>query len=86
MTQVRERLNKVPTKLDWLLPLALALLSLAVSGWSNYNRTDREMSNRVTAVETQQRNDGLQLERIERRVERVDEKVDKVLDVVAARR
>lgn len=61
--------------MDWVLPIALALLSLAVSGWANYNRTDKELTNRVTAVEVQQKNDGQRLERIENKLDRVLEAV-----------
>lgn len=62
-----------------VVAIALALLSLVVSAYSGYTHDDKKTGERITAVETQQLNDG-------RRLERIEDKVDKVLDVVATRR
>jgi len=43
--------------------LVIALLSLALSAYAGYTHNDKEVSNRVTAIETQQVNDTKAIER-----------------------
>lgn len=63
--------------LEWMIPV---LITLGVSGWVGYSHNDKEITNRVTAVETQQKADDKRLERIEVAVDRVDQKVDRLLE------
>lgn len=67
---------------SWLVPVLIALSSLVVSGWVGYGSNDKDMSNRVTAVEVQQENDGKHLEHIEQRFDKQDEKLDRLNDNV----
>jgi CHASE1-domain containing sensor protein len=72
------KLDVVPTKRDWvpvLIPIMLALLSLVITGFISYNRTDKQVEHRVTVIETKQDYNDIRLERIEN-------KVDKILDKV----
>lgn len=62
-------------KREWFIPIALALVSLLVSGWVSYNNTDRITASRIAVVETQQHNN-------ERRLERIENKVDRLLDAM----
>lgn len=64
-------------KKEWFV-VALAIFSLAVSSFVGYSNNDKAISERVSVVETQQRNDGARLERIER-------KLDSVLDELRRR-
>ena len=69
---IRERyLDRVPTKRDWIVPIAIATASLAASAFANYNSTDKETASRISIVETQQKNDGQRLERIEGKIDRL---------------
>jgi hypothetical protein len=70
MGRIRERLNEVPTKRDWLIPVVLALLSLAASAFANYNDNDKNLTSRIAVVENQQKNDTQRLERIETKLDR----------------
>jgi hypothetical protein len=68
-------MDRTPTRRDWLLPLAMAGLSLVVSGWVNYSSNDKITIGRVVAVETQQKNDGQRLERIENKLDKILERI-----------
>lgn len=59
----------------WLVPVLLALFSLAVSAYGAYARNDKEMAQRVTTVEVQQKNDGEAIDRIEKKVDRILDKM-----------
>lgn len=56
----------------WMVPIIIALLSLAVSGFAAYSHNDKEIASRVTAVETQQKND-------HEGIKELNEKVDRLL-------
>lgn len=76
MSEIQERyLDRVPTKRDWIVPVLLALMALAVSAYAGYSSTDKEMASRISVVETQQKNDGQRLERIEDKIDRLLEYV-----------
>lgn len=59
----------VPVNTTWIVPVALAVLSLAMSSWSSYTNQDRITSQRITVVETNRRNDNARLDRIENKVD-----------------
>lgn len=62
----------IPAKLtEWLVPFIL----VALSAFAAYSHNDKDISNRLTAVETQQRSDAPRLQRIE-------DKLDKVVDKI----
>ena len=63
---------------ELILPVVLALFSLAVSGWASYTNNDKELASRITAVETQQKNDSKGLDRIESKVEKIESKIDQI--------
>jgi propanediol dehydratase large subunit len=56
---------------SYALPIALAGVSLVVSGWSSYTNNDKAFAQRLTAVETQQLNDGRSLQRIEQNLDEI---------------
>lgn len=58
-------LSKIPTRADWIVPFIIAFLSLLMSGYVGYTKTDKDMSNRVTAVETRQTDQDKRMDRIE---------------------
>ena len=63
---------------EWMAALA-AVGALIAAGFGAYTHNDKELTNRTTAVEVQQRNDGSSLKRIEDKVDRLDEKVERLL-------
>lgn len=76
MTSVTKTgLDRIPTKRDWVLPIAMFVLSLVASGLIAYAQGERAASNRVTAVENQQKNDGQRLDRMESKLDRLLERV-----------
>jgi peptidoglycan hydrolase CwlO-like protein len=82
-SQAQYELDRVPSKRDWLpifAAILLALFSLSVSGWAAYSSNDKANVQRIQAVETQQKNDGNRLDRIENKIGQVDEKIDKLLE------
>ena len=68
-------LDRVPTKRDWIIPVGIAVMSMALSAYAAYSGNDKVLTSRVTAVETQQINDTRRLERIEDKVDRLLERV-----------
>jgi hypothetical protein len=60
-------------KTEWLLPLVIAGVSLAVSSWASYTSNDKELTSRVTAIETQQKNDLKSIDRIETKLDKLYE-------------
>lgn len=58
---------------DWktYVPVIIAIASLMISGFLGYTNTDKAVASRITAVETQQRNDTGRLDRIENKVDEV---------------
>lgn len=65
------------SKRDWVLPIAMFLLSLLVSGFISYNHEDKTMSNRVTAIETKQ---NTQDTNTNDRLNRMENKLDRLLE------
>ena len=76
----------------WWLPIALAIVSLTVSGYLGYSRNDKAIAERVVKVETLVDTIGPRLDKIDGKLERVDDiekkldqaddKLDKVLAIV----
>lgn len=54
-----------------LAAIIIALLSLALSAYAGYSHNDKDISNRVTAIETQQKNDGATIQRVESKVDQL---------------
>lgn len=63
-----------------LTSLIVALLSLALSAFVGYTRTDRETAARITAVEVQQKNDHDGIGRVENKVDELNRKVDRLVE------
>jgi hypothetical protein len=64
----------------WLAPVILAaLLSLAVSAFAGYFHNDKELAQRITAVEVQQKNDT-------KAIDRVESKLDKLYEYLTGRK
>ena len=57
-------------------------LELALSAFTGYTHNDKDISNRVSVVETQQRNDGLRQDSTDKRLQRIEDKVDRLLERV----
>jgi hypothetical protein len=53
--------------------IVIALLSLFLSAFVGYSHNDRDISNRVSVIETQQKNDGATIQRVESKVDRLVE-------------
>lgn len=53
----------------WLLPLIIALTSLAITAFASYSSNDKALSQRITAVETKQGETQPRLIRIEDKVD-----------------
>jgi hypothetical protein len=83
---IKTDLDRVPTKREWIVPIAIAtisgVISLGVAGYVGYTSNDKELAVKVGQVETQQRNDGDRLNRIEIKVDSVDDKIDRILERV----
>ena len=62
-----------------LVALIIALVSLLVSAWGGYAYNDKVISERVTAVETQQKDDGQSINRVEQKIDTIDNKVDQLV-------
>ena len=60
----------------------LAMLAFLVSAYAGYSHNDKETAQRITVVETQQKNDGAAINRIEGKVDTLDNKLDKLRDAV----
>ncbi len=74
-----------PFDLKWLLPLAIALLSLAISAYAGYSATDRETVQRITVTEAHQADDRKTLDEIKLAVKETDAKVTQVLILLSAK-
>jgi len=85
-------LDRIPSKRDWIVPVAIAGASLFVSAYVGYTSTDKDSAVRITAIEVQQKNDTNRLERIESKLDktvetliglrRSDLQIDRKLDVI----
>lgn len=62
------------------LTLLLALGSLLMSGFNTYARSDKELSIRISVVESLQQSDRTSILRVEGKVDKVDSKVDRISD------
>lgn len=58
-------------KVSLLLPITLALLSLAVAAYTGYNSNDKDLTSRVVALEVEQSHSQKAVERIEQKVDRI---------------
>lgn len=68
------------TNRSTLAAIIIAIVSALLSGWVGYSHNDKEISNRVVAVETQQKNDHEGITRVEGKVDKVDSKVDRLVE------
>lgn len=73
------------TDLRWLLPLILALLSLAISAYGGYNQNDRETVQRISTAEAHLLDDRKTLDEIKSQVKATDAKVTEVLILLATK-
>lgn len=60
--------------------IVIAVLSLAMSAWVSYAHNDKDLTSRVTAVETQQKNDHEGMQRVDGKLDKLDEKVNKLVE------
>ena len=60
----------------------LAMLALLVSAYAGYSHNDKETTSRISVVETQQKNDGATIQRIEGKVDTLDSKLDTLRDLL----
>lgn len=65
------------TNPGWIVPFIVLLLSLLVAGFSAYSHNDKELSNRITAVETVQQE---QKENVNKRLDRIENKIDRLIE------
>ena len=65
--------------LGWLIPF---LIAGAFTVYASYNHNDKELSSRITAVETAQ---GLDRNMNDSRLNRLEQKVDRVLEILITR-
>lgn len=63
---------------QWFVPFIVSLAALLGSAYSTYSNNDKELTQRIAIVETQQKNDTPRLGRIE-------DKVDRILDKLMAK-
>ena len=63
--------------LGWIVPFIVLFLSLLVSGFAAYSHNDKELSNRVTAVEAVQKE---QKDNTEKRLDRIENKIDRLIE------
>lgn len=74
-----------PIDLRGILPLVIALLSLAISAYAGYSATDRETIQRITTTEAHQVDDRKTLDEIKTQLKAVDSKVTEVLILLATK-
>ena len=65
-----------------LAAVAIAVLSFLVSAYVGYSHNDKETASRISVVETQQKNDGATIQRIEGKVDTLDSKLDALRDLL----
>lgn len=63
-----------------VVTIVIALLSLVLSAYAGYSHNDKEITSRVVAVETQQKNDHDAINRVEGKVDKVDGKLDRLVE------
>jgi hypothetical protein len=56
-----------------LLPITISLGGFAISAFASYSHNDKDLTSRITAVETRQEDDRAALRRIELKVDRIYE-------------
>ena len=56
-----------------LVTVALALASLLFAAWTGYSSNDKTMAQRISTLETQQRNDTAAIIRVETKLDRLIE-------------
>lgn len=71
--------NTSPVK-NWVLPVGLALFSLAVSAYTSYSNNDKAIAVQVSTLENQQKYNDETLKRIEMKIDRLDAKTDAGLE------
>jgi hypothetical protein len=58
----------------------IAIVSLLLSAYIGYSHNDKDISNRMVTVETQQKNDEQALIRIENQVDKTNLKIDRLVE------
>lgn len=58
---------------EWLLPIAIATASLLASGYNAYERNDKALGNRITAIETHYADGDKRLDHIQSQVDKLVE-------------
>jgi hypothetical protein len=71
--------RKQPFNPGWVIPVVVLLLSLLSSAYVAYSHNDKELAQRVTAVETRQ-------EGTDKRLDRIEDKIDRILERMPAKR
>ena len=64
----------------WLIPF---LVATAITGYASYSSNDKQLSQRVTAIETAQ---DLDRDNYDARLSRLEQKVDRILELLIHRR
>jgi hypothetical protein len=64
---------------SYFLPIAIALVSLAVSAYAGYSVNDKSIAQRITAVEVQQSNDKDRLVRIENKLDELARRLEEFM-------
>lgn len=74
-------LNAVPwNDLKWLVPIVMAILSMFGTSFVAYTKNDKDVSNRLTTIESQRAENQQRLERIEHTTERLEDKIDRLVE------
>lgn len=55
----------------WWIPLVVAGASLLMTGYAEYTHNDRDISNRVTALESHRQDDAQKLDHIQAQVDKL---------------
>lgn len=70
------------TKRDWVLPIAVAVFSFAITAisaaYAAYTNNDKAITGRVIAVEKQQENDKEWRGSVSKKLDRMDDKLDEI--------
>lgn len=65
------QLSRIPTKRDWIIPFIIAGASMVMSAYATYTHNDRDLSNRVTALESHRQDDAQKLDHIQSQVDKL---------------
>lgn len=62
-----------PSGGKWWIPIAIALTSLAISGYGEYAHNDKDLTSKVAALEAHRQDDKSQLTHIQTQVDKLVE-------------